>query len=584
MPSAAATSRTAAWLLSDLRDRPVDTVVVVFVGLAAAAASTLPFYLLGDLVDRASGGGGFSEIAGVAAGIGATSLIGGLGVGLSAHLIRRLGGHIVADLREEVLDRALRLPAPATEQIGLGDLLSRVGSDVATASRAASHVLPTALNAVFLGVVTLIAMTGLDWRLGMAGGLCVPFYVAALRWYLPRSAPMYAEERLAAAGLAQAFVESIHGHKTIDAYELHCERLALVCNRSSRVRDVSVAVFAMVTRFAARVHCAEFVGLAATLSAGFLLVRTDAVTVGQTTAAALMFFRLFTPIGMLMYGFDDIQSGAASLARLVGVADIRLSPHQLPRDAETEVALPTSADVSINGVSFSYAPGLQVLHDVSLRIPSGAKCAIVGTTGAGKSTLAAIVAGLLEPMSGEVVIGGVPISELDRSDIPKLVALIAQDVHVFSGRLIDDLRLGAPRASTDRIWTVLRQVGADRWVKAFDDGLDTLIGEQGVTLTAPQMQQIAMARLLLVDPLVAVLDEATAEAGSFNADELEEAANAVADGRSTLIVAHRLTQAATADYIAVMADGRIVESGIHAELIALNGRYARLWAAWQTQD
>ncbi|MFV8050654.1 ABC transporter ATP-binding protein [Mycobacterium sp. 48b] len=570
----ASAARSRQWLVAELRTRPARTTAACAIGLAAAAVATVPVYLLGALVDRIRDGATAGSLAGLAALIGVSAVLGGLGTGLSAYLINRLGEHTVADLREDVLARALNLPATTIEESGRGDLLSRVGPDVAAVAKAVSQVLPTMFNALFLGVITLFAMGSLDWRLGLAGALCIPAYAAGLRWFLPRSAPLYAEQRIAMAQRTQLTMESVQGVRTIDAYEIHAQQLAGIQDASDRVRDLSVTVFTLFTRLVGRVNRAEFIGLSATLVVGFLLVRSGSVTIGATTAAALMFHRLFNPIGMLMYNFDEIQAAAACLARLVGIVDLPV-PAGRPGSAT-----PAGSDVEIRALSFRYNAGPEVLQDVSLSIPAGTRCALVGSTGAGKSTLAAIVSGLYAATRGHVEIGGVAVGDIDPCLLRRWVATVTQEVHVFSGPLIDDLRLVAPEATRDEIWDALRVVGASDWVEALDERLDTPVGEHGVSLTAAQAQHIALARLVLADPEVVVLDEATAEAGSAHAVELERAAAAATDGRTTLVVAHRLTQAATADQIAVMEGGRIVENGTHTELLGHGGRYAQLWAAW----
>lgn len=570
--------RAGSWLMSALRARPSVAAGAVLVGLAAAGASIVPIYLLGTLIDRVREGGTTAGIVGLGCAIGLAAVAGGLGTGLSTYLTTRLGEQTLADLREEVLGRALNLPVTLIEESGRGDLLSRVGPDVAVVARAVSQVLPTILNGLFLGVVTLVGMSSIDWRLGLAGALAVPAYAAGLWWYLPRSAPMYAEERIAIANRAQVTVESIQGARTIDAYEIHDRHLADIERASGRARDISIAVFTFFTRLVGRVNRAEFIGLTAALVVGFLLVRAGEVTLGQTTAAALMFHRLFNPIGDLMYNFDEIQSASASLARLVGVVDLR--PTRADASARAVTATPAGPDVEVEGVWYSYGAGPQVLQNISLTIAPGTRCALVGTTGAGKTTLAAIIAGSLTPAEGHVRIGGVDIADIADDRLRHWVATITQEVHVFSGRLIDDLRLVAPDAGRDEIWSALHRVGAGAWVERLDDGLDTVVGEHGATLTAAQAQHIAIARLILAGPPVVVLDEATAEAGSAHAAELEQAADAATRGRTTLVVAHRLTQAAAADHIVVMDRGRIVENGTHAALLARNGRYARLWQAW----
>ncbi|RRQ29048.1 ABC transporter ATP-binding protein [Rhodococcus sp. Eu-32] len=569
-------TRSWAYLSNELKSRRGLAALTLLVSAVAAAMSLIPVYVFGILVDRVTEGAPTSTIVTVVVIITVAAIVGGVFTALGSYLISKLGEGMLATLRERVLSRALHLPVSTLERVGKGDLLSRVGDDVAVMAKSIGEVIPNIVSALLLVSLSVVAMLSLDWRLGLAGMVAIPMYVMALRWYLPRSAPLYAAERVAMGERSQALISSMQGARTVRAYGLEDTHLAEIDNASGKARDIGITVFRLFTRFGSRSNRAECVGLSVILAAGFLFVQDGYVTVGQVTAAALLFHRLFNPIGMLMFSFDDVQSAGASLARLVGVIDI-------PDDRSPGTgATPSDGTLEVSDLRHSYDTGHEVLHGIDLKVAAEETVALVGSTGAGKSTIAAIAAGSIASTSGTVRIGGETLADLGADGLRRHIAIVSQEVHVFAGSLIDDLLLAAPDASRDDVRAALETVGADRWVDALDDGLDTVVGEGGHALTSAQSQQLALARLVLADPAVAVLDEATAEAGSSGARDLEAAADAATRGRSTLVVAHRLTQAAAADRIVVLEHGTIIEQGPHDELVAAGGRYAELWSAWES--
>lgn len=577
-PSASTAPPTAILPVADTRDtlttlwrgirrRPRIALSVPVLCLVTAVAAVIPSLALGVLVDRVTEHAPVSSLLPIAAVAGFAAVIGGLSAGASMHAIAGLGAELLGDIREDAVVSALHLRRDVFEGAGRGDLLSRVSNDVTAANRAVTTVLPTAVTAAALIAVSLLAMAGLDWRLGLAGATAVPLYVIALRWYLPRSRPVFAAERRAAAERSQVMLEAIGGRATIHVYANETRVMSGIAAASARTRDLSMSVFRTFTQLVGRANRAEFVGLGAILAVGFWLVSAGEVTVGATTAAALMFHRLFNPIGVILYSSADLQLASAGVARLIGVT-------RADRAASNTADASPDGDhaVTIAGLQFAYQPEKPVLRGIDLSIPHRTSLALVGASGAGKSTVAGILGGTLIAGAGTV-----------RVPADARIFTVTQEVHIFAGPLVDDLRLAAPGATRARIRDALDEVGAAGWVDALPDGLDTVVGEGGHPLSDAHAQQIALARVILADPDIVILDEATAEAGSHHAGELEAAAAAAIRGRTALVVAHRLGQIRSADAVAVISDGVITEHGPPETLLIAGGPLAAMWSAWSRE-
>ena len=550
---------------------PALVVALVLLSLGAWATVMVP-QLMGQIVDLVTGASDrpFWQLG---AGLFGAAVTGAVLSACGFYLVSRVAERVIANLRQDMVGTALGLPTHRVEDAGSGDLVSRSTDDVSELSAAVTETVPILTSSVFILAATVIALFALDWQFLLIPLIVAPVYYLAARLYLRRAPGRYAEERAAMAVRAHRVLEAIRGRATVRAFSMEALMHHQIADASWGV--VTKGIRARTTMLILNVWMliAEFLMLALALIIGYHLVDSGALTVGALTGAVLMIIRLRGPLNMVMRVLDVVQSGYASLARIVGVV---VDPPTPVPDVGAGAPL---GRVELRGVSFSYG-GAWAVRDIDFTVEPGQTVAIVGASGAGKTTVAALLAGLLVPDRGKVLVDGYPVSSLsDRERIARL-ATVSQEVHVFSGTLRQDLTLARPEATDAELLTALDRVHARSWFNRLADGLDTVVGARGIHLDPVAAQQLALARVLLLNPAIVVMDEATAEAGSAGAGALEDAADAVTRDRSAVVVAHRLDQASRADTILVMDTGRIVESGTHAQLLTRDGIYNRLWTAW----
>lgn len=552
------------------RQHPGRTAGVVLLFVAASALGIVMPACLGRIVDAVSSDAGFATIAGWVAGAGAGA-IGAAAVTLWAvRVLTGLVQDVLASLREEVFTAAMRLPVSVVDDGESADLLSRVTGDVDAVAEAGGSVAPTLLSAVFAIAVSVVALTALDPWLALAGIASAPFYVLGTRAFLRKSRVVFREVRVREAARSQAVLDTVAGIDTLTAFNEQEHAIARVSARAEASIRMQIEGVRVTNRLFRWINGGELVGLVAILGTGFLLESAGAITVGMVTTAALLFHRLFGPVGQLIFGLDDIQRAAIGLARLVGVIDLAPAAPGA-RGAQSDAAPAASAGIEVRGVTFRYPTTGRGISDIDLQVPPGTTVALVGTSGSGKSTVARVIAGHHPPTSGSVHLGsgaGTPY-------------YLSQELHQFRGTIADNLRLVDPDAGHDRLVAALRSAGADWAVDVLHrEGGDADSSDaSAVPMDEGRIQQLAVARAFLADPPIVILDEATADVGLQHRDAVDAAIAALRKGRTTVLIAHRLPQAATAEQIVVFAGGRTIQRGTHEQLLATDGLYRDSWLA-----
>ncbi len=485
----------------------------------------------------------------------------------------RLGERMLADLREDFVERTLAIPLSTVERAGTGDLLTRTSRDVDALSHSVRFAVPEILIAIVTALFGVGALVLVGPILALPCLLGVPLLFAGTRWYLRRAPQGYLRESAAYSDLTDGLAETVEGARTVEALRAHRRRRDRTDEDIRRSYAAERYTLFLRTVYFPVAEIGYLLPVVATLIIGGWYFSQGWATLGQVTAATLYVQQLIDPIDRLLSWLDELQVGQASLARLLGVS-------QIADDRRPTGRRPDGEQLDATDVRFSYVEGRDVLHGITLRLAPGERLAMVGPSGAGKSTLGRLLAGIHPPRTGTVAVGGTPLVELALPELRRQVALVTQEHHVFLGTLRDNVALARPTAGDEEIRAALAAVDAWPWASALADGLDTELGSGATSLSPAQAQQLALARLVIADPHTLVLDEATSLLDPRAARHLERSLAAVLHGRTVIAIAHRLFSAHDADRVAVIEDGRVAELGSHEQLVAAGGAYAALWRSW----
>ncbi|KSU56063.1 ABC transporter ATP-binding protein/permease [Microbacterium enclense] len=507
------------------------------------------------------------------AGIGGAVLIGWYVV-----VAARLTQAVMLDLRKRIFLHTQRLSLEFHESYTSGRIISRQTSDLDTIRELLDGGLNELVSGVLYGLFTLIALFLIDWQSGLILTVMgIPMYLL-MRWFYMRSQVIYRESRVISAQVIVKFVETMTGIRAVKAFRKEPRNDDEFGSLAASYRDVNMRSIKLFGTFEPGIMAVAAVSVAVVLLWGGGRVIAGPLEIGVLTAAVLYVRNFFSPLQEVAFFLNSYQSATAALEKVSGV----LEEEPTVPDPTDPIDLWTAkGHVRFDDVTFGYSDDRVILPHFSLDIPAGQTIALVGTTGAGKSTLAKLVSRFYDPTRGAVTLDDVDLRRLHPKDLRRAIVMVTQEAYLFSGTVADNIALGKPDATMDEIRAAARAVGADGFISKLPDGYDTDVNKRGGRVSAGQRQLISFARAFLADPSVLILDEATASLDIPSERLIQDALQTLLADRTAIIIAHRLSTVAIADRVLVMEHGRIIEDDTPAALIAGTGKFAQLHAAWR---